>query len=61
VWELPVAAFGDFVSELPTPMAIGKVELADGTWVPGFTCERHALTGAEDITRYGGWRAYLSR
>ncbi|MBP2327354.1 allophanate hydrolase [Kibdelosporangium banguiense] len=61
VWELPVAEFGSFVAALPSPMAIGKVELADGTWVPGFTCERHALTGAEEITSYGGWRAYLNR
>jgi allophanate hydrolase len=61
VWELPAAAFGDFVASLPSPMAIGKVELADGSWVPGFTCERHALDNAEDITSYGGWRAYLSR
>jgi allophanate hydrolase len=61
VWDLPTAAFGDFVANLPAPMAIGKVELADGSWVPGFTCERHALDDAADITSYGGWRAYLSR
>lgn len=61
VWHLPVAAFGDFVASLPAPMSIGKVELADGSWVPGFTCERHALDNAKDITSYGGWRAYLSR
>lgn len=61
VWELPVAAFGDFVASLPTPMAIGQVELADGTWAPGFTCERYALKKATEITEYGGWRAYLAR
>ncbi|WP_238598403.1 allophanate hydrolase-related protein [Saccharothrix sp. ALI-22-I] len=61
VWELPVAGFGDFVASLPAPMAIGSVELADGTWVSGFTCERHALEGAEDITAFGGWRAFLGR
>jgi allophanate hydrolase len=61
VWELPAAAFGDFVSTLPTPMAIGSVELADGTWVPGFTCERYALDGAKEITEFRGWRAYLAQ
>jgi allophanate hydrolase len=61
VWELPMAAFGDFVASLPSPMAIGRVELADGTWVPGFTCERYALDNATDITSFGGWRAYLTR
>jgi allophanate hydrolase len=34
------------------------VELADGSWHHGFLCEPHALAGAEDITAYGGWRAY---
>jgi allophanate hydrolase len=61
VWELPVAEFGSFVAGLPSPMAIGKVELADGSWVPGFTCERHALSGAAEITSFGGWRGYLGR
>lgn len=61
VWELPVEAFGDFVAAIPPPMAIGKVELADGTWVPGFTCEPRALEGAEDITAHGSWRAYSTR
>jgi allophanate hydrolase len=61
VWELPVSSFGSFIAALPSPMAIGKVELADGTWVPGFTCERYALANAEDITSFGAWRAYLSR
>jgi allophanate hydrolase len=35
--------------------------LADGTRVPGFLCEPGALTDAEDITQYGGWRAYVGR
>jgi allophanate hydrolase len=61
VWELPVAAFGDFVASLPAPMAIGSVELADGSRVSGFTCERYALAGARDITEFGGWRAFLRR
>ena len=35
-------------------------ELANGTWVSGFVCEPVGLEGAEDITRFGGWRAYLA-
>ena len=60
VWELHEAAFGSFVASIPAPMVIGKVELADGTEVPGFLCEAGALDGAPDITAYGGWRAYLA-
>ncbi|UJW85346.1 allophanate hydrolase [Devosia sp. SL43] len=60
VWELPPAAFGQFVARIPSPLGIGKVALDDGTAVSGFLCESHALAGAEDITGFGGWRAYLS-
>jgi allophanate hydrolase len=60
VWELPPAAFGEFVARIPAPLGIGKITLEDGSVVSGFLCEAHAITGAEDITRYGGWRAYLS-
>ncbi|SFW89296.1 allophanate hydrolase [Amycolatopsis australiensis] len=59
VWELPVAGFGDFVARVPSPLAIGKVELADGTRVPGFLCEPAATEGAADISAKGGWLAHL--
>jgi len=58
VWSLTAENFGRFVAALPAPMGIGKVTLADGTVHPGFLCEAYALEGAEDITRYGGWRSY---
>jgi len=35
------------------------VTLADGSSVKGFVAEPRALTGAEDITALGGWRAYM--
>ncbi|MFP9136710.1 allophanate hydrolase [Devosia sp. XGJD_8] len=60
VWELPAAAFGQFVARIPAPLGIGKVTLDDGSQVSGFLCEAHALAGAEDITHHGGWRAYLA-
>ncbi|OYW44786.1 MAG: allophanate hydrolase [Sphingomonadales bacterium 32-68-7] len=61
VYELDVAAFGSFVVEVPAPLAIGTVTLGDGTSVKGFVAEPRALTGAEDITALGGWRAYIAR
>jgi Allophanate hydrolase C-terminal domain len=60
IWRLEPAAFGDFVAALPQPMAIGKVELADGTLVSGFLVEPIAVEGADDISRFGGWREYLA-
>jgi allophanate hydrolase len=59
VWELPAREFGGFLGLVPPPLAIGSVELQDGSRVPGFLCEAHATAGAEDITALGGWRAYL--
>lgn len=58
VWSLTEAAFGAFTAEVPPPLAIGSLELADGTWVKGFVCEPSGLEGAADITAHGGWRAY---
>jgi len=61
VYELGVAEFGSFVAEVPPPLAIGTVTLADGTMVKGFVAEPRAMTGAEDITELGGWRAYIAQ
>lgn len=61
VYELDVAAFGSFVAEVPPPLAIGTVTLADGSSVKGFVAEPRATVGAEDITGLGGWRAYMAR
>jgi allophanate hydrolase len=60
LWDVPLASFGTFVAEVPPPLAIGSVELADGTWVKSFVCEAHAVAGATDISSFGGWRAYLA-
>lgn len=61
IWRLSAEGLGRLLATLPRPMTLGSVHLADGSRVPGFLCEPEALTHAEDITRYGGWRAYLRR
>ncbi|CAB3772795.1 allophanate hydrolase [Paraburkholderia humisilvae] len=58
VWEMPIAAYGSFVAQVPAPLGIGTLTLADGSAVQGFLCETSALDGAADITSFGGWRAY---
>lgn len=60
VWSLPSDAFGRFVAAIPAPLGIGKISLDDGTAVSGFLCEAHAVAEAEEITRFGGWRAFLA-
>ncbi|MGW3360273.1 allophanate hydrolase [Streptomyces bungoensis] len=59
VWRLPAEGLGALAAALPRPMALGSVELADGSSVTGFLCEPLAVECARDITSFGGWRAYL--
>jgi len=59
VWSLVPRQFGAFVAEIPAPLGIGTIELADGSSVQGFLCESYATKDAKDITAFGGWRAYI--
>lgn len=59
LWDIPLARFGEFVAEIPPPLGIGTLLLADGRQVKGFICEAWALQGATDISQFGGWRAYI--
>ncbi|WP_122236206.1 allophanate hydrolase [Pseudomonas syringae] len=61
VWELPSAELGSFLTGIPAPLGLGKVQLADGRWETGFICETSGLEGARDISHLGGWRAYLQQ
>ena len=60
VWALPDDGFGRFVAAIPPPLCIGTLLLNDGSMPKGFLAEPEGLVGAEDITRYGGWRCYLA-
>ena len=59
IWTLDPAGFGAFVAKIPAPLTIGTVRLSDGGSVKGFLVEAEAVKAAEDVSRFGGWRAYL--
>ena len=59
-WALTTEAFGAFVADVPPPMSIGTVRLADGGAMKGFLVEAQATVGARDISQFGGWRAFLA-
>jgi allophanate hydrolase len=59
IWDLPVAQFGNFLRDVPSPLTIGMIHLSDGRAVKGFLCEEAAVQEAENISIYGGWKAYL--
>ncbi|WP_374319142.1 allophanate hydrolase [Aquabacterium sp.] len=61
VYDVPLDDIGSFLALIPPPLGLGSVELADGSWVKGFICEPCGVAGAQDISEFGGWRAYMKR
>ena len=61
VWAMPEHQFGGFVGGVPAPLGIGNAVLDDGSTVKSFICEPYAVASATEITRFGGWRYYLSQ
>src|SRR5262249_9357659 len=59
IWSLPEARVGAFLRPIAAPWGLARVTLPDGSDVPGFLCESHAVSAARDITQLGGWRNYL--
>jgi allophanate hydrolase len=57
VWTLPTDALGTLLAWIAPPLGLGTVALADGPCI-GFLAEAAGVAGAEDITRFGGWRAW---
>jgi len=61
LWALSAASFGKFVAAIPPPLGIGTIRLADGRGIKGFLVEPAAITGARDISAFGGWRAFMAQ
>lgn len=56
--RLPTSAIGTLLCALPAPLAIGRVELVDGSEL-GIVCAAEPAD-AVDITGHGSWPAYLA-
>ena len=61
IWSLEPAAFASFVAAIPPPLGIGTLAFADGTSAKGFLVEAEGVKGAEDVSKFGGWRAFVAR
>jgi allophanate hydrolase len=57
VWGLPPDGWTRFVARGVDGLAVGRIELADGTVRPGFVAAATDAPGP-DLTRYGGWRSW---
>lgn len=60
VWRLPADRLAGFVASVRAPLAVGPMDLADGSSVLGFVCTADAADPAREITGHGGWRSYLA-
>jgi gamma-glutamylcyclotransferase (GGCT)/AIG2-like uncharacterized protein YtfP len=60
VWAVPASGISTLLQLEPPGLCIGKVRLADGEEVLGVLGEAILCEGQPEITRFGGWRAYIS-
>jgi allophanate hydrolase len=60
VWGIPTGKIGALLAAIPSPLGLGTLRLEDGSMPRGFLVEPEGLRGAEDISRFGGWRAFLA-
>lgn len=57
LYEIPVSKMGYFLTQVPKPLTIGTITLADGRLVKGFLCEEYRAKESTDITEQGKWQA----
>jgi gamma-glutamylcyclotransferase (GGCT)/AIG2-like uncharacterized protein YtfP len=60
VWSMPAAGLAGILLNEPPGLCVGKVRLEDGSTVLGVLGESALVEGQREITRYGGWRAYVA-
>ena len=60
VWTVPAAGLATILLQEPAGLTVGKVKLADGSEVLGVLGEPALCEGQREITRFGGWRSYLT-
>lgn len=61
LWRVPMEGLGTLLLGEPAGLSIGKVRLADGSEVLGVIGEPWLVEGQPEITRFGGWRAYIAQ
>ena len=62
LYEVPDARWPRIRDSEPPGLYRGPVELADGLWVDGMLGDAAFVESSDaiEITRFGGWRAYLA-
>jgi len=60
LWDVPTAGLASVLAREPAGLTIGKVILDDGREVLGVLGESWLCDGGQEITAFGGWRAYVA-
>ena len=60
IWAVPAQAIATILQQEPPGLCIGCITLADGTSLLGVLGEAYLCEGGQEITRFGGWRAYIA-
>jgi hypothetical protein len=60
IWDVPLEGLAGILLAEPPGLSIGKVVLRDGSTVLGVLGEPFLCNGQREITRFGGWRAYMA-
>lgn len=60
LWSVPLSGVAEVLLGEPAGLCVGKVVLDNGERVLGVLGEPELIRDMQEITRYGGWRAYLA-
>lgn len=60
IWAVPAAAIATILQQEPAGLCIGFITLANGEPMLGVLGEAYLCEGGQEITHWGGWRAYMA-
>lgn len=60
IWSVPVAGLATLLLQEPPGLCIGRISLSDGESVLGVLGEPVLCETGREITKWGGWRAYMA-
>jgi gamma-glutamylcyclotransferase (GGCT)/AIG2-like uncharacterized protein YtfP len=60
IWEVSEAGLVQILEQEPPGLTLGRVQLAAGEEVWGILAEPYLVEDRPEITRYSGWRGYLT-
>lgn len=60
IWAIPTNNLAQILLQEPPGLCVGKVRLLEGEEVLGVLGETFLCEGKQEITKWGGWRAYMA-